>query len=157
MNTRSKILNDHELNRVLNFHRKNGEALVLASGCFDLIHAGHVELLETASEYGQVFIGLNDDDSVTKLKGPTRPVNNEQDRMRVIAGFGCVGAVFLIRSDKVTSAIRIVEPSYWIKGGSYTMETLDKDEVEAAHEVGAEIVLVPMVEGYSTTNTLSRW
>lgn len=159
MNTRSKILTDRDLERVLNYHQR-GLVVVLATGCFDVLHRGHVELLETASacatEYSDVFVGINDDKSVRKLKGPTRPVNNEQDRMRVIAGLECVQAVFLIRSDKVTDAIRLVAPTYWVKGGSYTMETLDKDEVAAAKEVGAEIVLVPMVAGHSTTSILSR-
>lgn len=156
MNTITKILTDHELQQVLSQKNWRNDAVVLASGCFDLIHRGHVELLEAAHEYGHVFVGVNDDASVTKLKGPTRPVHNEQDRMRVIAALSCVRAVFLIRSDKVTEAIRTVAPAYWVKGGQYTMETLDKDEVAVAREVGAEIVLVPMVDGHSTTNILSR-
>lgn len=156
MNTASKILDEHALERVLNFQHRNDVGLVLASGCFDILHRGHIELLEAASEYGYVFVGVNDDASVTKLKGPTRPVHNEQDRMRVIAGLDCVQAVFLIKSDKVTEAIKLVAPAYWVKGGSYTMETLDKDEVTAAREVGSEIVLVPMLKGYSTTNILNR-
>lgn len=155
MNTRSKILTDRDLELILNYYKKN-LGVALATGCFDVLHRGHVELLEEAAGYGNVFVGVNDDESVRKLKGPTRPVNNEQDRMLVIAGLECVKAVFLIRSDKVTDAIRLVAPDYWVKGGSYTMETLDKDEVAAAKEVGAEIVLVPVTIGYSTTNILSR-
>lgn len=156
MNTTWKILRDHELERVLNFQHRKDVDIVLTTGCFDVLHAGHIALLETASEKGMLFVGINDDESVRKLKGPSRPVNNENDRMRVIAALDCVQAVFLIRDTTVTRAILNVMPAFWCKGGDYTIDTLNKDEVAAAIEVDAEIILVPAVAGYSTTNTLKR-
>lgn len=156
MSTASKILPDHELERVLNFQHRQAVDIVLTTGCFDILHAGHVSLLESAAGRGMLFVGVNDDESVRKLKGPSRPVNNENDRMRVIAALECVQVVFLIRDTTVTQAILNVMPMAWIKGGDYTLDTLNKDEVAAAMEVDAEIILVPAVAGYSTTNTLKR-
>jgi rfaE bifunctional protein nucleotidyltransferase chain/domain len=156
MSTASKILRYLELERVLNFQHQKAVAISLTTGCFDVIHAGHISLLEAAAGRGMLFVGINDDESVRKLKGPSRPVNNENDRMRVIAALECVQVVFLIRDTTVTQAIRIVSPSAWIKGGDYTLNTLNKDEVAAANEVGADIILVPALAGYSTTNTLKK-
>jgi rfaE bifunctional protein nucleotidyltransferase chain/domain len=156
MSTASKILRDHELERVLNFQHRQAVDIVLTTGCFDILHAGHISLLETASEKGILFVGINDDESVRRLKGPSRPVNNENDRMRVIAALECVQVVFLIRDTTVTQAILNVMPMAWVKGGDYTLDTLNKDEVAAANEVGADIILVPALAGYSTTNTLKK-
>jgi rfaE bifunctional protein nucleotidyltransferase chain/domain len=156
MSTASKILRDHEFDKVLNFQHRQGVDIVFTNGCFDLIHSGHIALLESAAERGILFVGVNDDESVRLLKGPTRPVNNEMDRMRVVAALECVQAVFLIKDTTVTDSILRIRPSFWIKGGDYSMDTLNKDEVAAAIEVDAEIVLVPAVAGHSTTNTLKR-
>ncbi len=156
MNTATKILNDHELERVLNFQHQKGVEIALATGCFDVIHKGHIKLLESAAEHGILFVGVNDDESVRKLKGPTRPINNEQDRMVVLAGLECVQGVFLIRGTDVAEAIRKVRPSAWVKGSGYTLDTLNKEEVAAANEVGADIVLVPVVEGKSSTSVINK-
>lgn len=161
MTTHKFLQCDEDVQKVVSFRKRQGNPIVLCTGCFDVLHIGHVHLLEEASERrasGEAFVivGINDDLSVQQLKGPTRPINNEKDRAYMLAALECVDAVFLIRSTKVTDAIRLVAPDDWLKGGGYTLDTLDKEEVAAAREVGADIVLVPMVEGKSTTEILKR-
>lgn len=133
---------------------------VLVTGCFDVLHRGHIALLQFASQMGVLFVGINDDDSVRKLKGPGRPVNCEEDRLLMLRALRCVqrfgGDAFVIRSTNVAEAILEKCPNYWVKGGDYTIETLDQDEVAAANKVGAEIVFFPLVSGYSSTETIRR-
>lgn len=143
-----------EAERIAAAQRHQGIGIALATGCFDVLHCGHVELLERAALHGPLFVGINTDESVRVLKGPSRPVNKLEDRAYVLSALECVRIVFPIES--VADAIRSLRPSHWIKGGDYTLETLDKDEVAAANEVGAKIVLVPMVAGLSTTGILSK-
>lgn len=129
---------------------------VLATGCFDILHVGHVTLLENASDYGDLYVGLNSDRAVRELKGEGRPVNPFVARAAVVAALACVTKVFEIDDVRVATTIRTLSPDFWFKGGDYTLETLDKDEVAAAKEVGCRIVLVPTIGDYSTTKMLER-
>lgn len=130
--------------------------LVLATGCFDILHAGHVQLLERAAEYGELHVGLNSDRSVRVLKGEHRPINPFLARATVIAALACVTKVFQIDDVRVSGAIRLLAPTYWVKGGDYTLATLDGSEVDAARETGTEIILLPTIGDYSTTKILER-
>lgn len=150
------LIQPNELGRVIAIHRQQGIGICLTTGCFDVIHAGHIMLLERAADLGTLFVGINSDASITKLKGETRPVNKLRDRAIVLGALRCVNAVFEIDSLTVDKAIREVAPAFWVKGGDWTIDTLNKDEVKAANDVGAEIVIIPSLEGYSTTNTLKR-
>lgn len=130
---------------------------ILLTGVFDVLHVGHVRLINAAAQYGgKVTIGINDDDSVRWLKGPTRPVNCEEDRAEVLRAFANVESVFIIPSVVVVDAILAIRPEFWVKGSDYTLETLNQDEVAAARKVGSEIVLLPLTKGYSTTATLKK-
>ena len=134
--------------------------LALVTGCFDVIHRGHIDLLRQASQLGVLRVGVNTDEAIRQLKGPSRPVNNEDDRVAVLNAIEYVnrfgGFAFLIPSTKVTQAFLDVRPHYWVKGGDWSIDTLDKEEVAAAKEVGAEIIIVPHRAGYSTTETLRK-
>lgn len=136
---------------------------VLATGCFDILHRGHVELLEICRSIadpktviGNVAVGLNSDRSVVMLKGHTRPIHKYEDRAFMMSALESVDFVFQIDSLRVTDAIRALRPTDWVKGGDYTLDTLDKDEVKAANEVGAKIHIVPTIGKHSTTNILSK-
>lgn len=130
--------------------------LVITNGCFDIIHAGHVGYLMQAANAGDILIvGVNTDQAVKSLKGPTRPINKLEDRMRVVAAMGMVKYVVPIDSIRVHDFIRDMRANVWVKGG-YTIATLDKGEMEAAHSVGTRIMLVDNIQGYSTTNTLEQ-
>lgn len=150
-------MTEHEAGRIAYLHHhQTGVGIALATGVFDLIHRGHVELLERASTYGPLFVGINTDEAVRELKGDSRPINKLEDRAYVLSALRCVKIVFPIDSTTVTEAIMLIQPSHWVKGGGYTMKTLNKDEVAAAKAVGAEIILVPMVKDYSTTKILEK-
>jgi len=132
------------------------EKRVLVTGVFDVLHRGHIELLHFAAQHGRVMVGLNDDAAVRKLKGPTRPVNNEEDRLFVMNAINAVHFAFLIHSTRVDEAIMTMKPHYWVKGGDYTMGTLDVNEVRAANSVGAYILFFKTVPGHSTTSTIEK-
>jgi rfaE bifunctional protein nucleotidyltransferase chain/domain len=138
--------------------------IMLATGCFDLLHRGHVELFEQAAErfpHYLLWVGLNSDAAIRGLvisgrKPEGRPINTYENRAYVIAALTMVDRVFEIDSTNMAETIRLIEPMAWIKGGDYTLSTLDKEEVKAAKDVGAEIVLIPTIGDHSTTKTLSK-
>ena len=133
--------------------------VVLATGCFDVLHRGHIELLEGAQSTfpaHELWVGLNSDRAVRILKGEGRPIHDFVSRAVVMAGLQCVDCVFEIDDVRVGDAIKMASPRVWLKGGDYTLETLDQGERKAAEDVGALIHLVPTVEGYSTSNILKK-
>jgi rfaE bifunctional protein nucleotidyltransferase chain/domain len=138
-------------------YASSGKRLVLTNGCFDLLHTGHVRYLEEARRCGDALIvAVNSDASVRGLKGPSRPVNGEFDRAEVLAALRCVDHVTVFDDNRVTGVIRSLRPAVYAKGGDYTLETLDPGEKAALDEVGAEIRLLSLVPGRSTTSLLDR-
>ena len=134
-----------------------GKKLVLTNGCFDLLHTGHVRYLQQARELGDaLLVAVNSDQSVRELKGPERPLNGEEDRSEVLSALRCVDHVAIFEGKRVTDVIRKLRPAIYAKGGDYTLETLDPGEREALEEVGAEIQLLSLVPGRSTTSLLER-
>lgn len=131
--------------------------LVFTNGCFDILHAGHVRYLEGARKLGDALVvGINGDDSVRQLKGPTRPINQETDRANVLAALRCVDAVVIFPELRATHLIKILRPDVYSKGGDYTVESLNEEERAALQSVGCQISFLPLVEGRSTTATLAR-
>ncbi|MEO7318076.1 MAG: adenylyltransferase/cytidyltransferase family protein [Chthoniobacteraceae bacterium] len=134
-----------------------GRRLVFTNGCFDLLHVGHVRYLQEARALGDaLLVALNGDESVRALKGPTRPINNEQDRAEVLASLACVDFVTLFHTPRVTEVIRAVRPHIYAKGGDYTVDSLDPGERAALLEAGTEIRILPLVPGKSTSATIER-
>jgi len=135
--------------------RRSGKKIVFTNGCFDILHAGHVTLLEKARREGDyMVVAINDDASVRALKGPTRPVNNQDDRARVLGGLGCVDSVAFFGESTPMELIRAVRPDVLVKGGDYTKATVvGADFVES---YGGRVALVDLVEGKSTTATINR-
>ena len=133
---------------------------ILTNGCFDLIHVGHLRLLQKVAErktHGQyLIVAVNDNDSVEKLKGTGRPVNSIMDRMEILAGIEGVDFVTPFSGGNVAQVIRDLRPCEWIKGAPYTLETLNPEEVEAAKSVGAKIIILEKFGDYSTTGILER-
>ena len=151
-----KIVTAAELARVRDALAAEGKKLVFTNGCFDLLHVGHVRYLQAARALGDALaVAVNADASVRALKGPTRPVNPEEDRAEVLAALGCVDYVVLFPEVRVTNVLRAVRPHLYAKGGDYTPDTLDKEERAAIDEAGAEIRILPLVPGRSTTNILA--
>jgi D-glycero-beta-D-manno-heptose 1-phosphate adenylyltransferase len=137
--------------------RLSGRRLVVTNGCFDLLHAGHVKYLREAREQGDMLlVGLNGDESVRALKGPSRPVNNEIDRANILAALRCVDAVCVFPEPRAISFLALAKPDVYVKGGDYTLETLNQEERSVVQSAGAEIVFIPFLEGRSTTSILQR-
>ena len=135
--------------------RAAGETIVFTNGCFDLLHVGHVTLLEQCHRFGtKLVLGLNSDASVRRLKGPSRPVVGERERARVMAALAAVDAVVVFGEDTPLELIRAVRPDVLVKGGDYSVETVvGHEEVIAA---GGRVEIVPTVEGFSTTNIVRK-
>ncbi|CAN5768750.1 hypothetical protein BH11VER1_BH11VER1_10230 [soil metagenome] len=134
-----------------------GQKLVFTNGCFDLLHAGHVRYLQQARALGDgLIVALNADASVRALKGPTRPVNTEEDRAEILMALQCVDGVVVFDEPRVTRLIEEIKPDIYTKGGDYTVESLNPEERAALDKVGAEICILPLVPGRSTTATLQR-
>ena len=136
---------------------QQGKKLVFTNGCFDLLHAGHVRYLEQARALGDAMVvALNSDESVRKLKGPDRPLNSENDRAEVMAALRAVDAVVVFGDERATSLIDAIQPHVYAKGGDYTVESLNREERAALEHAGAEIRILPLVPGRSTTSTINK-
>lgn len=150
-----KICNLDELRQKVSQWKRQKQKIVFTNGCFDLLHAGHVTYLEAAKKRGdKLVLGLNTDRSVSALKGPTRPVVNENDRARVLAALESVDAVILFDQDTPLNLIMAIKPDVIAKGSDYTAE-----QVVGGKEVvswGGEIALIDLVEGRSTTNLIKK-
>jgi rfaE bifunctional protein nucleotidyltransferase chain/domain len=131
--------------------------LVVTNGCFDLLHIGHVTYLEEARKYGDLLlVGVNGDTAVRELKGPLRPVNSEEDRAGVLAGLQSVKAVCIFPETRATEFLRLAQPDVYVKGGDYTLETLNQEERSVVEKTGGRIVLIPLVPGKSTSKLLEK-
>jgi rfaE bifunctional protein nucleotidyltransferase chain/domain len=134
-----------------------GKRVVLTNGCFDLLHRGHAEYLRRSAGLGDLLVvAVNSDASVRELKGPPRPLNSEDDRAYLLASLRCVDAVFIFRGPRLDGEIRLLRPDIYTKAGDYTPETLDPGERAALDETGADIRILPFVEGRSTTTLIQR-
>ena len=157
VNFRAKIISAGELSAWRQEMRKQSRKLVATNGCFDILHLGHVTYLETARHQGDALIvGLNSDASVRGLKGAGRPVNSQDDRAAVIAALASVDRVFVFSEREATGFLSLVQPDIYVKGGDYTIETINQDERHLVERAGGRIVIVPIVKGKSTTALLER-
>lgn len=137
--------------------RQSGKKLVVTNGCFDLLHLGHVTYLENARNHGDaLLIGVNSDASVRELKGPSRPINNENDRALVLAALQSVDAVLIFPEKAATNFLSFAQPDIYIKGGDYTLETLNQEERRTVENAGGKIIIIPFVPGKSTTGILEK-
>jgi rfaE bifunctional protein nucleotidyltransferase chain/domain len=153
----SKIKTEQELATVRKALNAEGRRLVFTNGCFDLLHVGHVRYLQAARALGDALvIAVNGDESVRALKGPTRPINNERDRSEVLAALACVDYLVLFNTTRVTELVRAIRPHIYVKGGDYRIESLDSGERAALVEIGAEIHILPLIPGKSTTALIKK-
>lgn len=150
-----KILPLDKLAEIVALRKKTGQKVVFTNGCFDIIHAGHVEYLQQARRQGDFLIlGLNDDHSIRSIKGPDRPVNEELQRARVLAALGCVDAVVLFGEDTPINLITTLSPDVLVKGADW-----EEDQIVGAAEVkagGGRVERIPFTCQTSTTELISR-
>ncbi len=137
--------------------RSRGRRVVLTNGVFDLLHTGHLYYLKKARALGDaLFIALNADASVKQLKGPLRPVQDEEQRAYALAALECIDGIVVFREKRLTAEILALKPDVYCKAGDYTLEKLDAGERGALQAVGAQIEFMPFLEGFSTTALIAR-
>jgi D-beta-D-heptose 7-phosphate kinase/D-beta-D-heptose 1-phosphate adenosyltransferase len=147
---RQKICSIDEAVRRVAQWRCQGERIVFTNGCFDLLHYGHIHYLSQARDLGhRLVVGLNSSTSVHRLKGPHRPINDEQTRTHALAALEVVDAVVLFDEDTPLYLIEALLPDVLVKGGDWAPEHIVGASVVLAH--GGRVLSLPFVEGYSTT------
>ncbi len=157
MNFREKIISWDALPDWHAKLRAAGKRLVVTNGCFDLLHPGHVVYLENARNLGDaLLVGLNGDESVRQLKGAGRPVNSEQDRAMVLAALESVTGVCIFAERAATRFLSHVRPDIYVKGGDYTLDTLNQEERRTVEGAGGRIAIIPFLPGKSTTALLKK-
>ncbi len=135
--------------------RTQGKRVVVTNGVFDILHLGHVTYLRKTRSFGDVLIvGLNGDKSVRLLKGPLRPIVPQRERAELLAALECVDYVMIFQEKRCDKLLAALEPDVYVKGGDYTLDTLDQNERRAVERGGGKIKIVPFVKGRSTTDII---
>jgi D-beta-D-heptose 7-phosphate kinase/D-beta-D-heptose 1-phosphate adenosyltransferase len=155
LHAQEKVLSLDQLRVRTSAWRSAGESIVFTNGCFDLLHVGHIALLEDARREGdRLIVAINSDDSVRGLKGASRPIMGERERGRILAALTAVDAVVVFEEPTPLGLIDVIRPDVIVKGGDYKEET-----VVGAKEVrswGGRVKIVPTIEGFSTTALIER-
>jgi rfaE bifunctional protein nucleotidyltransferase chain/domain len=155
--TKSKVLGLEDLATAARALRAENRKLVLTNGCFDLLHVGHVRYLKAARALGDALaVAINGDDSVRALKGDGRPLIPENQRAEIISELESVDYVTIFPELRATALIEKIVPAIYVKGGDYSVETLNADERTALDKVGAEIRIVPFETGHSTSGLIEK-
>ncbi|MDZ7725753.1 MAG: D-glycero-beta-D-manno-heptose 1-phosphate adenylyltransferase [candidate division KSB1 bacterium] len=153
----SKIKTLDELLKIRSELKKNKLRMVWTNGCYDILHAGHVLYLQQARAAGEALVvGLNSDESIRRVKGPQRPILPEDQRAIVLAALECVDYIIIFPEASPLDIISKLEPDIYAKGGDYTVDTVNQPERRLIESYGGDILLIPGVEGLSTTEIIRR-
>jgi D-beta-D-heptose 7-phosphate kinase / D-beta-D-heptose 1-phosphate adenosyltransferase len=153
--TQGGVLNDEQLLLAVNEARMKNKKIVFTNGCFDILHAGHVTYLKQAKQLGDyLIVAINDDDSITRLKGPGRPINSVEQRMAVLAGLGVVDWVVSYADDTPKRLLKLLQPHILAKGGDYTIDQVVGAEIVLAY--GGDVRVLGVTKGVSTTAIIDR-
>lgn len=134
---------------------RTGKKVVFTNGCFDILHRGHLTYLANAKSLGDILvIGVNSDDSVKRLKGPTRPINNESDRSFMLENLKSVDCVFIFSEDTPYNLISKIKPDILVKGGDWKVEQIVGHDIVASY--GGQTMSLNFEDGYSTTNIIKK-
>lgn len=151
----SMIVARSEIKKLSEQIKTRGKKIVFTNGCFDILHAGHVRYLNAAKQLGDCLIlGLNSDLSVRALKGESRPINVEEDRAEVLAALASVDYVVVFDESTAEQLVFEIQPDVYVKGGDYSPETLPESQIVTSY--GGKTVLIPLVEGRSSTNIINK-
>src|ERR1700755_3267127 len=152
-----KIVELEELSDRCEKLRSAGKKIVATNGCFDLLHVGHVRYLQAARALGDLWVvGWSGDGSVHELKGAGRPITTQSDRAEILAALACVDMVAIFPEIRASKFLDAVRPALYVKGGDYTSETLDEEELAILKEIDAAIRLIPFETGYSTSGLIEQ-
>ncbi|MCW3806766.1 D-glycero-beta-D-manno-heptose 1-phosphate adenylyltransferase [Plebeiibacterium marinum] len=151
----SKIIDAQRAHVIVSGWQKHGEKVVFTNGCFDLVHRGHVEYLSKAADKGsKLVLGLNTDASVQRLKGPTRPIVDEESRAIVLAAFEFIDLVVFFDEDTPYELIKTVQPDVLVKGADYNVEDIVGYDIVTQR--GGSVETITFVDGFSTTNIIEK-
>ncbi|MDO8682151.1 MAG: D-glycero-beta-D-manno-heptose 1-phosphate adenylyltransferase [Armatimonadota bacterium] len=151
----SKIKRRSEIRNIIRRLQADGKTVVFTNGCFDIMHVGHIRYLEEARRLGDcLVVGVNTDDSVRVRKGDKRPIVSQFQRAEVVAALACVDYVTLFSEATPVEIVDELRPDVHVKGGDYTLSQMPEAPVVEAY--GGKVVLVPVIEGYSTTKIVDR-
>jgi rfaE bifunctional protein nucleotidyltransferase chain/domain len=151
----NKVLSDKELVNVIEDIKKNNKKIILTNGCFDILHIGHAKYLQEARKLGDyLFIGVNSDSSVKKLKGENRPINKEHDRAELLTFLESVDYAVIFEEQTADNLIKKIKPNVYVKGGDYTRESLP--EASTLNELDIDTAFIKFEDGYSTTNVIKK-
>lgn len=150
-----QVVSRKEILNIVKNLKKQGKITVFTNGCFDILHIGHVRYLKESAKCGNVLIiGLNSDLSVKRLKGESRPINNESDRAELLSELGFVDYVVIFEQDSPIELLDEIKPNIYTKGADYTIETLP--EAKIVMKNGGKVEFINLVEGKSTTNVIKK-
>lgn len=135
--------------------QKKDLVVVATNGCFDILHIGHIRSLQKAKSLGDILVvGINNNESVKKLKGEKRPINSENERAEVLASLSCVDIVSIFSDYTAEKFLRLIKPNIYVKGSEYDLDNLP--EAILVKKLGGKIVEIPMIPGASTTNLIDK-
>lgn len=150
-----KIVDSNQITNIADKLKADGKTIVFTNGCFDILHVGHVRYLQAARELGDCLIlGLNSDQSVRVLKGPTRPINNQNDRAEVLSALSAVDYVVIFEEATAENLISQIKPAIYVKGGDYNIKDLPESAIVS--ENGGKTILIPEVIGKSSSNIIKK-
>lgn len=152
--TDERLKTPEELAKIIEAEKKNGKKVVFTNGVFDFVHIGHARCLELAREMGDMLVvAINSDASVKRIKGPSRPINNQRERAYVLAALSSVDYVTVFEDDTATKILDQLKPSIHAKGGDYTPDSLPEDERSVMKKNNGEIRIIPLEKGYVGSNS----
>ena len=152
---REKIITTDNLVLKIRQWKKNKVKIAFTNGCFDILHLGHLEILTKSKEFGdRLIVAVNSDESVRKLKGKERPINDFQTRSNMLASFSFVDYVVEFSDDTPKKLIQIIKPDFLIKGGDYKKKDIVGNDIVSSY--GGETIIIPLIDGLSTTNTINK-
>ena len=150
-----QVLRREEITQLIKNLHNEGKTVVTTNGCFDILHVGHIRYLQKTKSFADVLIVLlNSDKSVRSIKGPTRPINNENDRAEILCALSCVDYVVMFDEDSPRNLLDEMKPDVYTKGADYTMETLPEADIMRKNSTRVEFI--SFVEGKSTTGIIER-
>jgi rfaE bifunctional protein nucleotidyltransferase chain/domain len=150
-----KIIDYNQIKNIAEQLKADGKTIVFTNGCFDILHVGHVRYLQAARELGDCLIlGLNSDQSVRALKGPTRPINNQTDRAEVLSALSAVDYVVIFEESTAEKLILQIKPAIYVKGGDYNIKDLPESSIVSQY--GGQTTLIPEVIGKSSSNIIKK-
>lgn len=152
---REKIITTDNLVLKVSQWKKNKMKVAFTNGCFDILHLGHLEILTKSKEFGdRLIVAVNSDESVRKLKGKERPINDFQTRSNMLASFSFVDYVVEFSDDTPKKLIQIIKPDFLIKGGDYKKKNIVGNDIVSSY--GGETIIIPLIDGLSSTNTINK-